>query len=110
MASHPYTRVAHLLDMSDPNNWRPGPTNTPSTLTGGRHALYSYRLCILEPCTFDNDPSKAGYRLHPDNNSPTTNRHIRAVARVLEHNNYRPSFTDERGYTVYTIQRDDDGL
>jgi hypothetical protein len=108
MASYPYTRVAHLtgLELADwqqPRPWaKGGGLKTPTTLTGCPQSVQSYALTIGYT-----DNQDRGWWVHPDNNSPTTNRHIRALMRVLEANGYRKTdeYRDDSAGMGRTIRR-----
>jgi hypothetical protein len=89
MALYPYARVAHLTGLEPAPYMTAGSyghksTTTPATLTGSARALYSYDLCIAFR-------DERGYWVHPDNNSATTNRHIRTVTAFLDANGYAPT-------------------
>ena len=97
MASYPYARVAHLLDidrdtlpayMQRPSWQRTDRTKTPTTLTGSPSSISSYELTVAY-----RDRAADAWLIYDHDNSRTTNRHIRAVRAVLESQGYRP--TDE---------------
>lgn len=77
---------------------------TPATITGQsfspgrgpveRNGIYSYRLRIAHK-------TGIGWAVCPDDSTPTTNRHIRAMRRVLAGAGYVNYGTDDRGWALY---------
>jgi hypothetical protein len=55
---------------------------SPATISGGPESIYSYRLKIAWK------DESGDWIIHPDDNSPTTNRHIRAARMALEELGY----------------------
>jgi hypothetical protein len=88
MAAYPYARVGHLLGMDYPvyGSYSHRSTTTPTTLSGNDGAISSYALCIGH-----RDRDGRGWWVYQGKNSPTTNRHVRALKAVLEHNGYGPT-------------------
>ena len=67
-------RIAYLLGFSSTNR------RTPNTITGTTTKIKSYNMDIVVFNAADGDE----YMVHIPNNSPTTNRHIKAAANVLQ--------------------------
>jgi hypothetical protein len=63
-------------------NGSQGNAHSPATISGGPDAIYSYRLKIAWK------DESGDWIIHPDDNSPTTNRHIRAARMALEELGY----------------------
>ena len=80
-------RIAYLLGFSSINQ------RTPNTITGDHTKIKSYNMDIVVFNAADGDE----YMVHIPNNSPTTNRHIKAVANVLQSHGwlYRGMTTDD---------------
>jgi hypothetical protein len=80
MASSPTNRVRYLLDLPLDTLGYYGQkriTATPTTLSGGRDMLYSYRMPIAWR------QENGDYLVTNERNSSTTNRHIHAVHSVM---------------------------
>ena len=104
MASTPYGRVAYLLGLepTDLPVWMQfhKSQTTPTTLSGCATGISSYQLTIAYKQGDD-------WMIYDLKNSPTTNRHLKAVRGVIESLGYTP--TDElktnrhawNGTTVY---------
>jgi hypothetical protein len=63
-------------------NGSQGNAHSPATISGGPESIYSYRLKIAWK------DESGDWIIHPDDNSPTTNRHIRAARMALEELGY----------------------
>jgi hypothetical protein len=87
MALYPYARIAHLTGLErapymTASAYGHKSTTTPTTISGNSRAVSSYDLCIAFQ-------DASGWWVYPDISSPTTNRHIRTLMAILEHNGYR---------------------
>jgi hypothetical protein len=95
MASYPIDRARNLLSgiTNDPNY------RTPKTMTGDSQGnVKSYALTIAEHSV---DPTDT-FKVHPRNNSRTTNRHISAVRMALHDMGYETVVTDKDGFEFWT--------
>lgn len=91
MASTPYARAAHLLNVPLTDlptwmlpSWGDPITKTPTTLTGCPTGISSYALTIAYK-------KKGDWFIYDQKNSPTTNRHVKAVRGVIEALGFTPS-------------------
>ena len=94
MASYPIDRARNLL-----NGTRPA-QSTPRTLTGDADGnVKSYALTIAEHIT--KYVTVDIFKVHPRNQSRTTNRHIDAVGMALSAMGYKVAHTDDDGYAIW---------
>lgn len=100
MAAYPYDRARNLLNgITNDLNYR-----TPKTMTGDTQGnVKSYALTIAEHITHFETVDI--FKVHPQNNSRTTNRHIGAVRMALQDMGYMHLHTDDAGFEIWMMSK-----